>query len=132
MDKHYIENEKKRTTTCIINNHPRITNHPNITDRLMKKGATIASRATMDYFQKTDAPVFVGVARCHKLDTPNTTTGHRIASNKADLVYHKAMAKDLKNIKNMLIKEIAIIEALENHESQIIDKTNAFIKSFTK
>lgn len=126
MDKHYIENEKKHATTCII------TNHPNITDRLRKKGSTIAGYATMDDFQKTDAQVFVGVARCHELDTPNTTIGHQIASSRAELAYHKAMANDLKKIKRKLIKEIAIIQALENCELQAIDKTTAFIRSFRK
>lgn len=126
MNKHYIENEKKRTTTCII------TNHPTITDKLIKKGATIVGLATMGDYHKTNASSFAGVARCHELDAPNTETGHHISSSKADLAYHKAMANDLKDIKHVLMREIAIIKTLENHESQMIDKTNAFIKSFKK
>lgn len=126
MDKCYMENEKKHVTTCIM------TNHPTVTDKLMKKGAAFAGMMTTAHCNKTDASKFVGIAKCHELDTPNTTTGHHISSSRADLAYHRALAKDLKDVKEALLEEIAIIEALEKHESKMIDKTKAFIEVLKK
>lgn len=126
MNKHYIENEQKRATTCII------TNHPTVTDKLMKRGATISSIMAIGNRNRTNASKFIGVARRHKLDTPDAPTGRRISSSKADLAYHKAMANDLKDIKKQLLKEIVIIETLELHELKMIDKTEEFIEFLKK
>lgn len=122
MDKRYIENEKKRTTACII------TNQPTVTDKLTKKDATLASLITLSERQHTEASKFIGIAKRHPLDASKPTIGRHIASSKADLAYHKAMAKDLKDIKETLMKEVAIIEALEDHELKMINKTEAFIE----
>lgn len=126
MNKHYIENEEKRATTCII------TNHPTVTDKLMKKGATIAGVMSIGNRHRTNNSKFVGVAKRHELDAPDDTTGRRISSSKADLAYHKAMANDLKDIKKQLLKEIVIIETLELHELKMIDKTEEFIEFLKK
>ena len=126
MNKKYIENKKKHATTCII------TDHPTVTEKLMNKGAIIAGVMSYSKPYRTDGPEFVGVARCHKLDTPDATKGHHVASSKADLAYHRAMYKDLMDTKAMLLEDIAIIEALANHETKMIDKTQKLIESFKK
>jgi hypothetical protein len=126
MNKHYIENKKKHATTCII------TDHPTVTEKLMSKGAIIAGVMSYSKPYRTDASSFVGVAKCHKLDTPDATKGHHVASSKADLAYHKAMYKDLMDTKTMLLEELAIVEALGNHETKMIDKTQKLIESFKK
>lgn len=126
MNKQYIENKKKHATTCII------TDHPTVTDKLIKKDAIFASVMASSRYCHTDASEFVGVARCHKLDTPDDTKGRHVASSKADLAYHKAMYKDLLDIRAMLLDELAVVEALGNHETRMIDKTQNLIESFKK
>ena len=98
----------------------------------MSKGAIIAGVMSYSKPYRTDGSEFVGVARCHKLDTPDATKGHHVASSKADLAYHKAMYKDLMDTKAMLLEDIAIIETLANHETKMIDKTQNLIESFKK
>lgn len=122
MKKYFIENTKKHATACVI------TDHPTVTDKLIKKNAVFAGLVSTHDCRRTYADKFVGVTRCHKLDTPDSEIGRNIASSKADLAYHKAMARDLKDIKRQVIKEFATLKALEAHELKMIDKTSAFLE----
>lgn len=126
MEKYYRYNDEKHVTTCIM------IDHPTLIEKVRKNNANILGLLTYNYDNKTEAAKFVGIAKCHPLDKMNKEIGEHIASSRADLAYHKAMAKDIESLRKAIAEEIAIIDKLDTHEQNMIAKAEKTLKKLTK